>query len=76
MTLPGGIFLALVSIIPIFVSSSIGLQSYFGGTSVLIVVGTLLDTIAQIEQHRTLRKYDSFMKSGRVRFRGRQQRYM
>ncbi|MGE0352766.1 MAG: preprotein translocase subunit SecY [Gemmatimonadales bacterium] len=76
VTLPGGIFLALVSIIPIFVSSSIGLQSYFGGTSVLIVVGTLLDTIAQIEQHRTLRKYDSFMKSGRVRFRGRQQRYM
>ena len=48
----------------------------FGGTSVLIVVGVLLDTIAQVEQHRTLRKYDGFMKTGRVKFRGRQQRYM
>ena len=36
----------------------------------------LLDTLGQIEQHRTLRKYDSFMKSGRIKFRGRQQRYM
>jgi pimeloyl-ACP methyl ester carboxylesterase len=36
----------------------------------------LLDTIAQVEQHRTLRKYDSFMKTGRVKFRGRQQRFM
>ena len=48
----------------------------FGGTSVLIVVGVLLDTIAQMEQHRTLRKYDGFMKTGRVKFRGRQQRFM
>jgi preprotein translocase subunit SecY len=51
-------------------------NSGFGGTSVLIVVGVLLDTIAQVEQHRTLRKYDGFMKTGRVKFRGRQQRYM
>ncbi len=36
----------------------------------LIVVGVLLDTIAQVEQHRTLRKYDGFMKTGRVKFRG------
>jgi len=36
----------------------------------------LLDTIAQIDQHRTLRKYDSLMMKGRVRFRGRQQRYI
>ena len=40
------------------------------------VVGTLLQTIAQVEQHRTLRKYDGFMKTGRVKFRGRQQRFM
>ncbi len=51
-------------------------SSEFGGTSVLIVVGVLLDTIAQVEQHRTLRKYDGFMKTGRVKFRGRQQRFM
>ena len=46
------------------------------GTSILIVVGVLLDTIGQIEQHRTLRKYDGFMKAGRVKSRGgRQSRF-
>ena len=76
VTLPGAIFLAIIAILPIVVTKKIGFQAVFGGTSVLIVVGVLLDTIAQVEQHRTLRKYDSFMKSGRVKFRGRQQRYI
>ena len=76
VTLPGGIFLALITLVPIFVGNAIGFQAAFGGTSVLIVVGVLLDTIAQIEQHRTLRRYDGFMKTGRVKFRGRQQRFM
>ncbi|NOT08744.1 MAG: preprotein translocase subunit SecY [Gemmatimonadales bacterium] len=76
VTLPGAIFLAVIAILPIVVAQQIGFQSVFGGTSVLIVVGVLLDTIAQVEQHRTLRKYDSFMKTGRVKFRGRQQRFM
>jgi preprotein translocase subunit SecY len=76
VTLPGGLFLAFVALIPILVSKWVGVPSQFGGTSVLIVVGVLLDTIAQVEQHRTLRKYDGFMKTGRVKFRGRQQRYM
>ena len=76
ITLPGSLFLAAVSIIPMLVSQAVGVQSQFGGTSVLIVVGVLLDTIAQIEQHQTLRKYDGFMKTGRVKFRGRQQRFM
>ena len=44
----------------------------FGGTSLLIVVGVALDTMAQMQQHLLLRKYDGFMKKGRVRFRGRQ----
>jgi preprotein translocase subunit SecY len=44
----------------------------FGGTSLLIVVGVALDTLAQMQQHLLLRKYDGFMKKGRVRFRGRQ----
>ena len=44
----------------------------FGGTSLLIVVGVALDTIQQMKQHLLLRKYDGFMKKGRVRFRGRQ----
>jgi preprotein translocase subunit SecY len=76
VTLPGSLFLAAVAILPLIVSNLLGIQTQFGGTSVLIVVGVLLDTIAQVEQHRTLRKYDSFMKTGRVKFRGRQQRFM
>jgi preprotein translocase subunit SecY len=76
VTFPGALFLAFVALLPIIISKQVGIQSQFGGTSVLIVVGVLLDTIAQVEQHRTLRKYDGFMKTGRVKFRGRQQRYM
>jgi preprotein translocase subunit SecY len=76
VTLPGALFLAAIAIIPIVVAQKVGFQAVFGGTSILIVVGVLLDTIAQVEQHRTLRKYDGFMKTGRVKFRGRQQRYM
>ena len=76
VTLPGALFLAGIALVPFIVSKWLGFQSAFGGTSVLIVVGVLLDTIAQIEQHRTLRKYDSLMMKGRVRFRGRQQRYI
>ena len=76
VTLPGSLFLALIAIIPIVLSRQIGFQLQFGGTSVLIVVGVLLDTWAQVQQHQTLRKYDGFMKMGRIKFRGRQQRYM
>jgi preprotein translocase subunit SecY len=76
VTLPGALFLAAIAILPIIIATKVGFQAVFGGTSVLIVVGVLLDTIAQVEQHRTLRKYDSFMKTGRVKFRGRQQRYI
>ncbi|HEY6948099.1 MAG TPA: SecY family transport protein, partial [Gemmatimonadales bacterium] len=76
VTLPGALFLAFIALLPIIISQRVGIQTHFGGPSVLIVVGVLLDTIAQVEQHRTLRKYDGFMKTGRVKFRGRQQRYM
>jgi len=76
VTLPGALFLAAIAILPIIIAERVGFQAVFGGTSVLIVVGVMLDTIAQVEQHRTLRKYDSFMKSGKVKFRGRQQRYI
>jgi len=76
VTLPGALFLALVAIIPVTMTQQLGFQQQFGGTSVLIVVGVLLDTISQVQQHLTLRKYDSFMKAGRIKFRGRQQRFM
>jgi preprotein translocase subunit SecY len=76
ITLPGSLFLAVVAIVPIVVATMLGMPGFvFGGTSILIVVGVILDTIAQIEQHRTLRKYDGFMKSGRVKFRGRQSKF-
>jgi preprotein translocase subunit SecY len=76
ITLPGSLFLAVVAIVPIVVATMLGMPGFvFGGTSILIVVGVILDTIAQIEQHRSLRKYDGFMKSGRVKFRGRQSKF-
>ena len=76
VTLPGALFLAAIALVPVLLTKQLGYQQQFGGTSVLIVVGVMLDTIAQIEQHRTLRKYDSLMMGGRVKFRGRQQRFM
>jgi preprotein translocase subunit SecY len=54
------------------ISEWINVPFYFGGTSLLIVVGVGLDTVQQLQQHLLLRKYDGFMKKGRVRFRGRQ----
>ncbi|MEI2720849.1 MAG: preprotein translocase subunit SecY [Gemmatimonadales bacterium] len=76
ITLPGSLFLAFIAIVPLIVATALGVSQFqLGGTSILIVVGVMLDTIAQIEQHRTLRKYDGFMKSGRIKYRGRSSRF-
>jgi preprotein translocase subunit SecY len=72
ITLPGAIFLTLIALLPIWISGLINVPFAFGGTSLLIVVGVALDTLAQMQQHLLLRKYDGFMKKGRLRFRGRQ----
>jgi preprotein translocase subunit SecY len=72
ITLPGAVFLALVTLLPIWIAQLINVPFVFGGTSLLIVVGVALDTLQQMQQHLLLRKYDGFMKKGRVRFRGRQ----
>jgi preprotein translocase subunit SecY len=72
ITLPGAIFLTFIALLPVFIADMINVPFRFGGTSLLIVVGVALDTMAQIQQHLLLRKYDGFMKKGRVRFRGRQ----
>jgi preprotein translocase subunit SecY len=72
ITLPGAIFLTLIALLPVWIADLMAVPFRFGGTSVLIVVGVALDTIAQMNQHLLLRKYDGFMKKGRVRFRGRQ----
>ncbi|HET9636736.1 MAG TPA: preprotein translocase subunit SecY [Gemmatimonadaceae bacterium] len=71
ITFPGSLFLAFIALLPVFIADAISVPFRFGGTSLLIVVGVALDTLAQINQHLLLRKYDGFMKKGRVRFRGR-----
>jgi preprotein translocase subunit SecY len=72
ITLPGSIFLAIVAILPAFVSRfgvSGSFAQFFGGTSLLIIVGVALDTLQQIESHLLMRHYDGFMKSGKIRGR-------
>ena len=72
ITFPGAIFLTAIALLPQMIAQWINVPFQFGGTSLLIVVGVALDTMAQLQQHLLLRKYDGFMKKGRVRFRGRQ----
>jgi preprotein translocase subunit SecY len=72
ITLPGALFLTFLALLPIWIGELMNTPFRFGGTSLLIVVGVALDTIQQMNQHLLLRKYDGFMKKGRVRFRGRQ----
>jgi preprotein translocase subunit SecY len=79
ISLPGSIFLAAIAIVPSIILESLGvsgLNRVLGGTGLLIVVGVALDTVQQMQQHLLLRRYDGFMKKGRVKFRGRQQRYI
>ena len=71
ITLPGAIFLTIIALLPVWLADVFSVPFRFGGTSLLIVVGVALDTMAQVQQHLLLRKYDGFMKKGRVRFRGR-----
>jgi len=72
ITLPGAILLALVGILPGF-AQRLGVQqsfsSFFGGTSLLIMVGVILDTLQQIETQLLMRQYDGLMKSGRIQGR-------
>ncbi len=76
VTLPGSIYLALIALVPFWIFDIFDIQAFFfGGTSLLIVVGVGLDTVQQAQQHMLLRRYDGFMKKGRVKMRGRQ-RYM
>ncbi len=74
ITLPGAFFLALVAIIPAFAQSqligvSMGFAQFFGGTSLLIMVGVILDTLQQVESHLLMRHYDGLLKSGRIKGR-------
>jgi len=72
ITLPGSIFLAFVAIMPTFANLSGVNQNFaqfYGGTSLLILVGVVLDTLQQIESHLLMRHYDGLMKSGRIKGR-------
>jgi preprotein translocase subunit SecY len=72
ITFPGSIFLAIVAILPsIAVKAGVSAQfaQFYGGTSLLILVGVVLDTLQQIESHLLMRHYDGLMKSGRVKGR-------
>ena len=73
ITLPGSIFLAIVSILPALAMKFLGVQQafayFYGGTSLLIMVGVILDTLQQIESHLLSRHYDGLMKTGRIQGR-------
>jgi preprotein translocase subunit SecY len=73
ITLPGSIFLAAVAVMPAF-AQKLGITSafadFYGGTSLLILVGVVLDTLQQIETYLLNRHYDGLMKSGRIKGRG------
>jgi preprotein translocase subunit SecY len=72
ITLPGAIFLAIVAILPSF-AGALNINSqfaqFYGGTSLLILVGVVLDTLQQVESHLLMRHYDGLMKSGRIKGR-------
>ena len=72
ITLPGSIALAIIAVIPA-VAGAIGVSSlfarFFGGTSLIILVGVILDTLQQIESHLLMRHYDGLMKTGRIKGR-------
>ena len=72
ITLPGSFFLALIAILPAF-AGLFGVKAefaqFFGGTSLLILVGVVLDTLQQVESHLLMRHYDGLLKSGRIQGR-------
>lgn len=73
ITFPGSLFIAFIAIMPAFASLldvQDGFSQFFGGTSLLILVGVVLDTLQQIESHLLMRHYDGLLESGRIHGRG------
>ncbi len=71
LTFIGAIYLSIVCVLPTFLIKEFNVPFYFGGTSLLIVVGVALDTVSQIESHLLTRSYEGFLRKGRVRGRRR-----
>lgn len=69
ITLPGSLFLAFIAIVPFLMIGALDISFFFGGTSVLIVVGVALDTLQQLESQLQMRNYEGFMKRGSLRGR-------
>ena len=73
ITLAGAVFLAIIAILPTLVGKLMGVDAnisqFFGGTSLLILVGVILDTSKQVESHLLMKRYDGFMTKGRLRGR-------
>jgi len=69
VTFIGALYLSVVCVLPMFLIRELNIPFYFGGTSLLIVVGVALDTLQQIEAHLLQRHYDGFLKKGRLRER-------
>jgi preprotein translocase subunit SecY len=73
ITLVGAVFLALIAVLPNIIGSLLNIPQtisyFFGGTALLILVGVVLDTMKQVESHLLMKRYDGFMKKGRVRGR-------
>ena len=73
ITFPGSLFIAFIAIMPAFaglLNVQDAFSQFFGGTSLLILVGVVLDTLAQIESHLLMRHYDGLLSSGRIHGRG------
>ena len=69
ITLGGALFVAAIAVLPNYLRYALNAPFYFGGTSLLIVVGVALDTVGQIESHLIMRHYEGFIKDGRVKGR-------
>jgi preprotein translocase subunit SecY len=73
ITLAGAVFLTVIAVIPIILTSRMGIPDavaqFFGGTGMLILVGVMLDTMRQMESHLLMRHYDGFLKKGRIKGR-------
>ncbi len=73
LTLAGAVFLTVIAVMPMLMAQQFGIPwivaSFFGGTSILIIVGVMLDTMRQVESHLLTRHYDGFLKKGKLRSR-------
>jgi preprotein translocase subunit SecY len=73
ITFSGALFLTVIAVIPMLMYQQFGIpfivSQFFGGTSLLIIVGVMLDTMRQIESHLLMRNYDGFLRKGRLRGR-------